>query len=215
VTVISDLGFPAGLPKTMTVDLTEKFLSNDYRVKIATNMEIYWDRIRVSAYGDSSLARVTTLEPLRADLRWRGYPELVLPDGKSPPVFLYDRPEKSAPWGVQAGYYTRYGETAPLLEEVDDRYVIMQHGEEIAIDFPAADVGPLPPGWRRDFLVYVDGYVKDMWPNTAYATSVLPLPFHGMSSYPYPEGESYPGDFEHQAYQREYNTRWVDGSVRD
>ena len=215
MTVIEDLGFPAGLPKTMTVDLTGKFLSDDYRVRIATNMEIYWDRIRVSAYGDSSLARVTTLETVRADLRWRGYPEMVLPDGKSPPVFLYDQPDESAPWGVQAGYYTRYGETAPLLEEVDDRYVIMQHGEEIAIDFAAADVAPLPPGWRRDFLVYVDGYVKDMWPNTAFATSVLPLPFHAMSSYPYPDGESYPGDSEHQAYQREYNTRWIDGSVRD
>ena len=45
VTVIPNLGFPMGKAKTMIVDLTGKFLTNDHRVRIRTNMEIYWDDI--------------------------------------------------------------------------------------------------------------------------------------------------------------------------
>jgi hypothetical protein len=213
VTVIEDLGFPAGLPKTMTVDLTGKFLSDDYRVKITTNMEIYWDRIRVSTYASPDPLHVTTLKPSHADLRWRGYPKLFLPDGRNPPIFLYDQLNNVSPWGDQAGYYTRYGEVTSLLEEIDDQYVIMRHGEEITIDFSAREVRPLPPGWVRDFLVYVDGYVKDRWPNTAYGATVAPLPFHSMSSYPYPEAETYPDDQQHRAYLQNYNTRWIGGNL--
>jgi Flp pilus assembly protein TadD len=213
VTVIEDLGFPAGLPKTMTVDLTGKFLSDDYRVKITTNMEIYWDRIRVSTYASPDPLHVTTLKPSHADLRWRGYPKLFLPDGKNPPIFLYDQLTNVPPWGDQAGYYTRYGEVTSLLEEIDDQYVIMRHGEEISIDFSAREVRPLPPGWVRDFLVYVDGYVKDRWPNTAYGATVAPLPFHSMSRYPYPEAETYPDDWQHRAYLQNYNTRWIGGNL--
>ena len=60
---------------------------------------------------------------------------------------------------------------------------------------------------RRDFLLLVDGWAKDADANTAFSQSVLPLPFHGMSRYPYAEGERYPEDASHAQYQREYNTR--------
>ena len=42
-TVIDVIGIPAGKNKTIVVDLTGKFLSADRRVKIATDMQIYWD----------------------------------------------------------------------------------------------------------------------------------------------------------------------------
>ncbi|MAF54175.1 MAG: hypothetical protein CL694_14330 [Chloroflexi bacterium] len=213
VTVIEDLGFPAGLPKTMTVDLTGVFPSDDYRVRIATNMEVYWDRIRVSTANDVAAVNIATLKPDQADLHWRGYPKLHLPDGNNPPVFLYDQPNDSAPLGDQAGYYTRFGDVTPLLDAPDDQYVIMHHGEEIAISFSADEAGPLPQGWKRDFLVYVDGYVKDMWADTAYGSTVAPLPFHDMSSYPYTDQEAYPDDRRRQEYLREYNTRWIGRSL--
>src|SRR5207237_341383 len=47
-TVIPDLGFPAGKNKTVIADLTGKFLSADRRIRIRTNMEIYWDRAFVA-----------------------------------------------------------------------------------------------------------------------------------------------------------------------
>jgi hypothetical protein len=90
---------------------------------------------------------------------------------------------------------------------VDDRFVVMGSGDELALDFSASAFPPLPPGWNRDFLLKVDGWAKDGDPNTAFSTTVEPLPFHGMSVYPYPPGERFPGDPVHERYRREYNTR--------
>ena len=65
----------------------------------------------------------------------------------------------------------------------------------------------LPPDWRRDFLLLVDGWAKDSDANTAFSQTVEPLPFHAMSAYPYATSEHYPDDPAHQAYRRQYNTR--------
>ncbi len=68
-------------------------------------------------------------------------------------------------------------------------------------------MAPPPQGWTRDFLLKVDGWAKDRDPNTAFSTSVEPLPFHAMSRYPYPAGEQFPDDEQHRRYREEYNTR--------
>jgi hypothetical protein len=71
-----------------------------------------------------------------------------------------------------------------------------------------AKAAPTPPaGWKRDFLLKVDGWAKDGDLNTAFSQSVEPLPFRGMSRYPYPAGERYPDGPAHKAYRKEYNTR--------
>ena len=81
----------------------------------------------------------------------------------------------------------------------------MNHGEEIALTFDAGSLPSLPPGHRRDFLLFVDGYGKDMDINSAYPSSVTPLPFHAMPAYPYPVGQGpEPGS---QDYLLEWNTR--------
>ena len=66
---------------------------------------------------------------------------------------------------------------------------------------------PLPAGWKRDFLLLVDGWAKDADANTAFSQSVLPLPFHGMSRYPYPATEAYPRDAAHEQYLHDFLTR--------
>jgi hypothetical protein len=53
----------------------------------------------------------------------------------------------------------------------------------------------------------VDGWAKDADPNTAYSRSVEPLPFHAMTTYPYPETEHFPDDEAHREYRKTYNTR--------
>jgi hypothetical protein len=103
-------------------------------------------------------------------------------------------------WNPTAGNYTRYGAVEGLLREVDDRIAIMGSGDEVALRFDGRGLPPLPAGWKRDFLLLVDGWAKDADANTAYSQTVRPLPFHGMSAYPYGAGEKYLGS-------EEYNTR--------
>ena len=85
----------------------------------------------------------------------------------------------------------------------------MQIGDEVSIDFNALSLPPLPAGWRRDFLIYSEGWVKDGDLNTANGQTVAPLPFHNMPSYPYRNNVAYPDDKEHREYQQRYNTRRV------
>jgi hypothetical protein len=88
-------------------------------------------------------------------------------------------------------------------------YVILNSGDEITVTFDADRPSTLNRGWTRDFLIYTDGWLKDGDLNTAQGKTVLPLPFHGMSSYPFGEGENYPMDYEHRLYLNNYNTRKV------
>jgi hypothetical protein len=211
VTVIPSMGFPAGLPKTMTVDLTGKFLTPDYRVRIVTSMRIYWDEILVASGRDvangSDGVKITELQPARASFQWRGYPREYSPDGRLPLVYDYSIIEPHAPWKTFVGDATRYGDVTELLLDKDDIYVIMLHGDEITVEFDARRLPSLPAGWKRDFFVYADGFGKDMDVNSARPDTIEPLPFHGMSSYPYPKTERYPDDTIHSEYRRQYNTR--------
>ena len=214
VRVVEDLGCPAGLAKTMTADLSGKFLSQDRSIRITTNMEIYWDDIRVSTQpaGPASY-RVTELAPAQAELGWLGYPRQV-GLGRGPDFeYDYQDPEPAAAWRTPAGEYTRYGDVTELLREGDDRFVIMAHGERILLAFDAARLPALRPGWERDFFVYVDGFVKEMNPHTAHLATVEPMPFHAMSTYPYGPGERYPADPVHAAYRKEYNRRRLPGKL--
>ena len=212
-TAMADMGFPAGQPKPMAVDLTGRFPAPDYRIRITTNMPIYWDQILVSRFDGEVPLRVTTLRPARAELRKLGYPQLVDTDGLRPLVYDYDTVDPTPRWVEQAGAYTRYGDVTGLLDRTDDMYAIMGSGDEIRIEFEADRAGEPPAGWSRDFLFYADGYDKDSDPNSAQCQAVEPLPFHGMSGYPYGPDERYPSDEAHMRYLREYNTRWVEWRV--
>jgi hypothetical protein len=77
------------------------------------------------------------------------------------------------------------------------------------LSFDARSLASLPPGWTRTFLLYADGYSKEMDINSASPDQIYPLPFHGMSKYPYSASESYPMTPARQAYIEKYNTRWV------
>jgi hypothetical protein len=97
-----------------------------------------------------------------------------------------------------------------LVDRVDDRYVIVRHGDELALSFRADRLPDLPDGWKRTLLVLSDGFGKDMDLNSARPNNVEPLPFHGMSAYPYPPDEHYPSSEAHRRYRETYNTRWIE-----
>jgi Flp pilus assembly protein TadD len=211
-TVIEDMGLPAGKPKTIVVDLTGRFLSASREVRIVTSLCLYWDEIFLSPLteeltGEPSLER-TDLPPLSAELRYRGFSRPVIhPERRQPESFDYQSWMPVSMWNPTPGLYTRYGDVRPLLEEVDDRLVILGSGDEVRLLFDAAALPALPAGWRRDFLFLVDGWAKDADANTAFSQTVEPLPFHGMSRYPYPEGERFPDGELHRLYRERYNTR--------
>lgn len=213
-TVIPQMGFPAGLPKTMTVDLTGKFLCADSRIRIVTSMRLYWDQILVDTFDGVSPAKVTKLSPTSADLRWRGFPREYSPDGRKPLIYDYSVIEPFAPWKAHLGNYTRFGDVRELLLSADDMYVITRNGDEIQIDFDARKLPALPKGWKRTYLVFADGFGKDMDINSARPETIGELPYHGMKSYPYSPTDAYPRDKRHREYLRRYNTRTVGNQVQ-
>ncbi|HKP73515.1 MAG TPA: FG-GAP-like repeat-containing protein [Pyrinomonadaceae bacterium] len=208
-TVVENIGIPVGRPQTVVVDLTGKFLSRSREVRIVTNMRVYWDRILVDSSGGEFPSTLTRLEPVRADLRWRGFSAEVSPDGREPYGYDYARVSLVSPWKVFAGRYTREGDVRELLRGVDDMFVVSRPGDELSLAFDAASLPPLPEGWTRTFLLYADGFSKEMDINSASPEEVAPLPFHGMRAYPCKWPETFPPSQQHLDYVERYNTRVV------
>jgi tetratricopeptide (TPR) repeat protein len=207
-TVIGDMGLPAGKPKTISVDLTGRFLSASREVRIVTNLCVYWDEIFLSEETGAPDTVLSSVDAHSADLHFRGFSRPVIhPERKQPETFVYSQVSPVSTWNPTAGNYTRYGDVHELLNSIDDRMVIMGAGDEVTLKFDPASFPALKPGWKRDFLLMVDGWAKDADANTAYSKTVEPLPFHGMSAYPYPSTEQYPGDEAHREYQEKYNSR--------
>jgi len=210
VTVLENPGFPMGKDKTVIADLSGKFPSDDYRIRIRTNMEIYWDYIFFSDRVTSVPMVSTVLNPGSADLHYRGFSRTYRKGGRyGPHWFDYSTVDKEPKWRDLLGNYTRYGDVLPLLTESDNKYIISNAGDETSITFSVKGIPVLKEGWKRDFLIRTVGWVKDGDLNTANGNTVLPLPFHGMISYPPGKNDVYPSDPELQKYLQEYNTRIV------
>lgn len=208
VTVIDDMGMPSGKPKTIAVDLTGKFLSDSREVRIVTNMCVYWDEIYLGENAAAPQVQLTALTPAASDVRFRGFsPSHIHPERKQPESFDYANPTPTSYWNPTPGYYTRYGETTELTRDIDDKLVVMGSGDMLALRFKGTALPPLRAGWKRDYLLRVEGWAKDRDANTAYSQNVAPLPFHAMSRYPYPSRERYPDDPMHRAYVEKYLTR--------
>jgi protein involved in temperature-dependent protein secretion len=214
-TAVANVGFPSGKDKTLIIDLNGKFPTADHHVRLRTNMQIYWDKAFVAKAPANNPVRITTLNPVAADLHYRGFSRMYRKGGRYGPYwFAYDDVTNASPWRPIEGGFTRFGDVLPLLKTPDDMYVVMGPGDEATIQFDASSADSLPKGWKRDFLLYTDGWIKDSDLNTAFGTTVGPLPFHKLKSYPYGPNEKYPGDAEHQRYLRDYNTRAMPRSVR-
>jgi tetratricopeptide (TPR) repeat protein len=212
-TVVENIGIPVGRPQTVTVDLTGKFLSASREVRLVTNMRVYWDQILVDDSVADALLRVERLEASVATLRDRGFSASITLDGREPFGYDYARVSLSSPWKAFPGRYTRFGDVRELLRATDDMFVVSRPGDELALSFDARALRPLPTGWTRTFLLYADGFSKEMDINSASPHELAPLPFHGMKSYPYAAPENYPTDEAHRSYMERYNTRVVTRAV--
>jgi tetratricopeptide (TPR) repeat protein len=205
-----EAGFPAGLERTIVIDLTGKVPAGAHKIRLMTNLEIYWDQVLVDQSKDAQ-ARSTDVPMSAATLHFRGYPKQI--DGVSPGDldYDYDRVSLTGPFQHQRGNYTRFGDVTELVKGIDDRYVIFGSGEEIAAQFDAAKLPALPAGWKRDYFFYANGFVKDMDWWDASPFTVAQMPFHGMSKYPYPTAEHFPDDNGSLSYQLNWNDRFDSG----
>jgi hypothetical protein len=199
----NNLGFPAGRKKTMLVDLTNVFGPGvPHRLRLRTNLEIYWDAIEWARGQPDTQLKTEQLAPAVADLHYRGYSVIDRADAGAPEVPDYQRIAGTKQrWRDLIGYYTRFGDVRELLAKVDDRYVIMNSGDEMAFRFVAPP--PPPAGWVRDFVIVGDGWIKDGDYNSTFSKTVEPLPYHAERDY-----STRPGRLEDELPYRRHPEDW-------
>lgn len=211
-TVRPNLGFPAGRKKICLFDLSNVFTEGSpRRLRLRTNLEIYWDSFEWAAGLPEATLKTTRLDPETADLHYRGYSVITQANASSPEVPDYNRLSASTQiWRDLVGYYTRFGDVRELLKGIDDRYVIMNAGDEMTFRFPEQ---PAPPaGWVRDFILMGDGWIKDGDYNSTFSRTVQPLPHHGQQEYVTPPGKL-EDEFVYRRFPQDwqtYHTRYVD-----
>ncbi len=211
VRVEDDMGFPAGLARTMVADLTGKLPAGTRRIRIATNLKVYWDQVLIDTTPAGTPHRISEAPLAGATAGYLGYPREIRGTPESDIRYDYHSVSATGPYARAAGYYTRYGDVRALVATADDRFVIMGSGDEVAVEFDAVALPPLPEGWTRDWFFYVDGFAKDMDFYAAHPFTVTPLPYHAMPGYPYPEEHGYPATGVRLEDQLELNTRPVSG----
>jgi tetratricopeptide (TPR) repeat protein len=241
IRVVDDMGFPAGGPRTMTADLSGKLPAGTQKIRVTTNLQIYWDnilidrtsqvalpsrrpsggRLALRAEGETPSVQpagcrryvcVTAVLLVRANLTFHGYPLKIEGTPPGNVQYIYEKTSATGPYTRPSGTYTRYGDVLPLLTALDDKLVVFGSGDEVSLDFDPTDLPALPKGWVRDYFFAANGYEKDMDFYAAEGNFVAPLPFLRMGDYPYPAGKSFPLDDAHVNYLLEFNTRQMSGN---
>lgn len=202
-------GLPNGKDKWVVLDLADELFRADARIRLRSEHQIYWDQAFLANRQTDEAVRITRLHPAAADLHFGGFSRLYRPAPDGPHLYDYQHRSPLPVWMDMTGNVTRYGDVTELLCASDDRFVIFTAGDEVTLRFDATRLPPLAPGYERSYLFYSDGWEKDADRNTITGETVEPLPFHGMSSYPYGPAESYPDSELHRSYRMQYNTRRI------
>ncbi len=192
VNVPDDREFP--IPHTtdseFVVNLTGLFPTNNYELKINTWADIQFDYIGISTTPQQNII-VHTITPSSANLE-----------------------QAFSTNSNSSGAFTKYGDVTALLQSADNQFVIGRQGDSVSLQFSAADLPPVPKGWVRDYFIITSCWFKGE--GLSYVPfTVNPLPFQGMTSFPYPSNESYPYDAVHLAYLLKYNTRSIEAQTPD
>lgn len=203
------VGIPVGRPQTIVLDLGDVLRPGEHEVRVTTNMRVYWDHVRVGSAARTTRPTPRPLTLVAATLSARGFSREVRPTPTSPALFEYSHVSATSPWKTLAGHYTREGDVAALLDAGDDFFAITKPGDEVAVTFDATTLRELPEGWTRTYLLQAEGYSKEMDINSASPDGLEPLPFRGMTRYPYGSREGYPDTAAHRRYRETYNTRVV------
>ena len=202
-TVIDSIGISIGRPQTLVVDLTGKFLTDSREVRIVTNFKTYWDSIAVDTSEQISNLKTTEINSSNANLRERGFSGETIINAMIAPS--YDKVLNDGRWKYFSGKFTRTGDVKLLLNQIDDLFVISKTGDELVLSFDA--LPNLPKNKKYTFLLYADGYSKEMDINSGSPDAVFPMPFKAMTKYPYGADEHFPMTEAKRKIYDEYTTR--------
>jgi hypothetical protein len=208
---IAYTGFPGGKTKTIAVEIPASlFNGTDYRLRIATSMEIAWDQAIFTVDEPTPQVTEQPLPLLSADLHYRGFSKRIPHPRNGPDRYDYSDVSTEPKWPPMMGHFTRYGDVTELVHTADDRLAVLGSGDEMTLRFKAPP--PPPVGFRRTFVLHNVGWDKDADLNTVLGESTEPLPFRAMKQYPFGPDESVPDTPEYQDYLKHYQTRTQSGA---
>ena len=166
-----EFGYPAGMPRSMALPLPALPAGTD-ALRLSSNMEIYWDRLRVVQ--EEPLDTVEqTLAPTLARVARTGFAKRTTGPQRLP---HYDYQDRATFWDakVARGLYTAHGDATELVHDLDGALAIIGSGEEVHLEFRA----PADPAanQRRYVAVRFHGWAKDMDLYTRDGDTVGPLP---------------------------------------
>ncbi len=199
-----NLGFPAGKMKTVLIDVPP----GAGRFRLRTELEIFWDKLAWAVDLPENQTKETRLDASNAELRYRGFSVIEKRDDSSPEKPVYDKILTTGQrWRDLEGYYTRFGDVSALLAKTDDRMVLMNAGDELVLKFPA--LPDAPAGWKRDFVLIGNGWIKDGDLNSVFSKTLLPLPTQATNDYSRP-----PTRLEDDPVYRKNKQDWIDFHTR-
>ena len=170
-TVAHEFGYPAGMPRTMALPLPDLPSGTD-ALRLSSNMEIYWDRLRVG-FEEPLDAAPVVLQPVTARIARSGFARRTTGPQRLP---HYDYAIRPPYWDAETprGSYTAFGEAGELVNRPDGALAIIGSGEEVHLEFVAPT--PPPPGHERHFAIQFHGWAKDMDLYTLDGDTLAPLP---------------------------------------
>lgn len=195
------LSSPAGSPRNQAVDMTGKFLTSNYDVKVA------FDRVVVNTFSIDTTPQVEytahNYYPSSTNLHFGGFTAIDKTNFWDHDYYTVTNnpPEQFA---LQTGNFTKYGDVTSLLSATDDQYVIMHYGDRMNVEF---DYVPPADGMERDFTMYSWAPYKNA-ESGELGQKVTPLPYVGMTDYTL-DTTGYPQTPENLEYLKTWNTREV------
>ncbi|MFO1064742.1 MAG: VCBS repeat-containing protein [Pirellulales bacterium] len=177
------MGFPGGKPKTIVIDVSRAFLTDDAKLRIVSTQQLYWDQAYLVRDEPPVPLRVENLPMESAELSYRGFSRLLSRESDQPHWYDYNDISLQPKWPPLAGPFSRFGDVRAQLSSDDDRIVVMTSGDDIRLRF-RLPTAPLRAGWKRDYVLFSTGWDKDADLNTLTGDGSLPLPFRSMSAYP-------------------------------
>lgn len=199
VTVLPKFGYPAGMPRQMSVPLA-KLPPRTKRIRIRTTMEIYWDRLAIAWAEPCPQAVRRALSLQSACVKSDGFAQRTTATHRRP---IYDDDRRAPLWSAhfQDGFYTEFGPATDLVRNSDDAVCIFGPGEAVEMEF-AANVDQPAAGFTRQFVLQLAGWCKDRDLYTKDGGTIQPLPLRAAREAPTSARE---------ALHAKYNTRFMSG----